>query len=48
LIGVSIDKVVEDEEKKSDENEELIKKINASLEEGGLLMKGSDLHHEDK
>ena len=43
LIGVSVDKVVEQAEKEDN----LLKDINGKLKEGGTLMKGSDLQHEN-
>lgn len=46
LIGVSVDKVIEEEKK--DKNDALINELNASLKEGGKLMKGSDLSCEDQ
>ena len=46
LVGVFVDKVIQEEKK--DDPDELISSINASLSQGGLVMKGSDLHHEDK
>ena len=44
LIGVSVDKVIDQEV----DDDSFIKDLNSKLKEGGTLMKGSDLNHENQ